>query len=193
MSRLPERLETPRLVLRVPRPADAPALNAAVVESFQELTLWMPWAAEPQSVEDTATFCVDARENWNSDLRYGVIMISKDEGIVVGATGYPNIDWEVPKFEIGCWCRTTCVGQGYASEAIQALAMFAFDEKRAVRVELRMDDRNERSWRVAERMGFELEGVLRGDARSNNGDIRNTRIYAMVDPSRLRHVDQHFA
>ncbi len=42
MSRLPERLETPRLVLRVPRPADAPALNAAVVESFQELTLWMP-------------------------------------------------------------------------------------------------------------------------------------------------------
>ena len=188
MSRLPAQLETPRLLLRVPVLADAPRLNAAIVESFAELTRWMDWSAEPQSMEDTATFCVDARESWEADLRFGLVMIDKDDGLVVGGTGYPIIDWGVPKFEIGYWCRSTHAGRGYASEATQALASFAFDEMQAVRVELRMDDRNERSWRVAERMGFELEGVLRGDARNNDGNIRNTRVYGLVDPDRLRNV-----
>jgi RimJ/RimL family protein N-acetyltransferase len=188
MSRLPEQLETPRLLLRVPALGDAPALNAAIAESFPELTRWMDWSAEPQSLEDTARFCVDARDDWEADLRFGLIMIDKLDGVVVGGTGYPSIDWGVPKFEIGYWCRTTHVGQGYASEATQALASFAFDAMQAVRVELWMDDRNERSWRVAERMGFEIEGVLRGDARNNDGSIRNTRVYGLVDPGRLRNV-----
>ncbi|MCZ6710496.1 MAG: GNAT family N-acetyltransferase, partial [Gammaproteobacteria bacterium] len=109
MSRLPEQLESPRLILRVPRPVDAQALNTAVIESFPELTVWMDWAAKPQSVKETGQFCVDARENWNADLSYGVIMVRKDDGVVVGASGYPSIDWQVPKFEIGYWCRTTLV------------------------------------------------------------------------------------
>ncbi|MFP6834812.1 MAG: GNAT family N-acetyltransferase [Pseudomonadales bacterium] len=180
MSRLPEQLESPRLILRVPVSADAPAVNVAVMDSFQELNVWMDWAAEPQSLEQSREFCADARKKWNSDESYGLIMIRKDDGVIVGATGYPSIDWQVPKFEIGYWCRTMFVGHGYASEATRALARLAFDAHQAVRVELRMDDQNERSWRVAERMGFELEGVLRGE-------VRDTRVYAMVDPSRLRH------
>jgi RimJ/RimL family protein N-acetyltransferase len=41
-----------------------------------------------------------------------------------------------------------------------------------------MDDRNERSWRVAERCGFTLEGILRNEAIGVHGELRNTRIYA---------------
>lgn len=188
MSRLPERLETSRLILRVPEAADPPALNAAILESFPELARWMPWSVEPQSIEDTQAFCTEARENWEADVRYGVIMINKDDGAIVGGTGYPSLDWEVPKFEIGYWCRTSFAGQGYVSEATQALALLAFESLDAVRVELRMDDLNRRSWRVAERMGFELEGILRADVRNNDGSVRNTRIYAMVDPAGLRRV-----
>ncbi|MDH3640905.1 MAG: GNAT family N-acetyltransferase [Gammaproteobacteria bacterium] len=188
MSRLPELLETPRLLLRVPEPGDAEPLNAAITASFAELTQWMPWAAEQPSVAQTGAFCAEARENWESDLRYGLIMVEKDGGAIVGGSGYPNIDWSVPKFEIGYWCRTSIVGRGYASEATRALARLAFDEMDAVRVELRMDDGNRGSWRVAERMGFELEGVLRGDSRSNSGSLCSTRIYSLVDPTRLRDV-----
>jgi RimJ/RimL family protein N-acetyltransferase len=188
MARLPAQLETPRLLLRVPQTSDAAPLNAAIVESFAELTQWMPWAAQPQTTEDTAAFCARAHEEWQADVRYGVVMCRRSDGLIVGATGYPNVDWEVPKFEVGYWCRTTLVGQGYASEASQALALLAFEELAAERVELRMDDENQRSWRVAERMGFELEGILRADSRNNAGEIRNTRVYAMLDRASLRVV-----
>jgi ribosomal-protein-serine acetyltransferase len=47
-------------------------------------------------------------------------------------------------------------------------------------VEIRMDAGNERSWRVAERAGFRLEGVLRGDSLTPAGELRDTRVYARV-------------
>lgn len=185
MSRLPQSLETPRLILRIPELSDAPLLNAAIEESFAELSAWMPWAAEPQSLEQTEIFCVTAREQWQKDVRYSVIMVRKDDGMIVGGTGYPYLDWAVPRFEIGYWCRTSLVGRGYVSEATRALALLAFDELAATRVELRMDDANENSWRVAERLGFELEGVLRAEARNNRGGISDTRVYAVIDKDRL--------
>ena len=97
------------------------------------------------------------------------------------------VDWNVPRFEIGYWVRRRFEGQGYVTEAADAIARFAFGALGARRVEIRMDDRNERSWRVAERLGFRLEGVLRNESREGGG-LRDTRIYAVTDVSELKAV-----
>jgi hypothetical protein len=47
---------------------------------------------------------------------------------------------------------------------VRALARLAFDTLDARRVEIRMDDNNASSWRVAERAGFTLEALLRFDS-----------------------------
>ena len=36
------------------------------------------------------------------------------------------------------------------------------------------------SWRVAERLGFTLEGILRQDSLTPQGEPRDTRVYARV-------------
>ena len=159
MNRLPEEIVTERLILRVPTPADAAALNQAVGASFTELSAWMEWAVEPQTMEESETFCTEARGKWRDDREYAVLMILKENGALVGGCGYPNLDWEVPKFEIGYWCNSAHAGLGFVSEATHALTRLAFDEFDAARVEIRMDAMNERSWRVAQRLGFELEAV----------------------------------
>ena len=61
-----------------------------------------------------------------------------------------------------------------------ALARLAFDVLDARRLEIRMDDRNERSWKLAERAGFTLEALLRFDSVTPAGEPRSTRIYARV-------------
>ena len=48
---IPESFETERLLIRVPRAGDGPELNAAVLETFEGLQPWMPWAKERPSVE----------------------------------------------------------------------------------------------------------------------------------------------
>ena len=179
MNRLPEEIVTPRLILRVPTVADAPEINRAIRDSFAELNEWMPWAVEPQTMEESEEFCTKSRRKWRDDSEYAVLMILKESGALVGGCGFPKLDWEVPKFEVGYWCHSAHVGRGYVSEATHALTLLAFDRFDAVRVEIRMDDNNERSWRVAQRLGFELEGVIHAETRTNNGSLRDTRVYAL--------------
>ena len=96
-----------------------------------------------------------------------------------------RIDWTVPRFEIGYWCRTSRVGHGYVSEAVAAITRFAFETLHAARVEIRTDVANSRSFRIAERLGFTLEGILRRDSRTPDGELRDTRVYAMTDIAQL--------
>jgi len=64
------------------------------------------------------------------------------------------------------------------TEAVNALAEYAFQQIKAVRVELITDEENVSSRRVAERSGFVLEGVLRNERRAPDGTLRNTCVYA---------------
>jgi hypothetical protein len=48
----PESFETERLLIRSPLPGDGHELHAAVRESIDELTPWMPWPKEHRTVDD---------------------------------------------------------------------------------------------------------------------------------------------
>lgn len=180
MSRFPGKIEVERLQLRRPTSADVGALNAAILASHPELSAWMDWAVQPQALAATAEFVAESETSWKEEKALNMLMVEYATGEIVGATGYPRLDWKVPKFEIGYWVRSDRVGRGYASESTWALARHAFSVLGANRVELRMDDRNKRSWAVAERLGFELEAKLRNDVRVPDDSLRDTRIYGAV-------------
>ena len=182
MLDVPARIDTPRLILRCPTSADAAAQNEAVCESLAELRPYMPWAQAAPTLAQSEAEC--RRMHAKYLLREDLVMFMFErldagrEGDLVGGTGLHRIDWAQRNFEIGYWCRTSRQGRGYAAEAVQALTRFAFGRLEARRVEIRMDDGNERSWRVAERAGFRLEGVLRGNRLTPGGELRDTRVYA---------------
>lgn len=185
LIQVPERLLTERLVIAAPRAGLGQALNAAVCESLNELKPWMPWAQTVPSIEESEAVMrnLQAKFILRSDLTYQFYLRlpgSEQAGRLLGGTGLHRFDWAVRRFEIGYWIRTSAQGQGYVSEAVQALARMAFDELRARRVEIRMDERNLRSRAVAERCGFEFEGVLRRDALSPSGEPRDTRVYSRI-------------
>ena len=91
-----------------------------------------------------------------------------------------RIDWNVPKFEIGYWLRRSLHGRGLMTEAVIGIKDFAFEHLNARRVEIRCDARNEKSSAVARRAGFDLEGVLRHDARDHHDELRDTLIFSLV-------------
>jgi len=184
---VPERIDTERLILRCLRGSDAATLNEAVRESMDQLRLHMPWAQTQPSLLQSEAECrrMQAKFLLREDLAMAMFERAADgsEGALVGGTGLHRIDWAVRRFEIGYWCRARCQGHGFVTEAVRALTQFAFAQLRARRVEVRMDDTNPRSWRVAERAGFALEGVLRSDNLSPQGEPRDTRVYALTSVS----------
>lgn len=177
---LPTELCSERLRLRAPRPGDGAAINAAVVESFASLQPWIPWARTLPSVTDSELY---ARESAAKFLRredLPMVLESLETGALIGGIGLHRIDWEIPRFEIGYWLRTSCEGRGFMTEAVRTLADFAQLHLGARRLEIRVADANIRSWLVAERLGFTLDGILRHWYRSPTGDLVDLRIYSRV-------------
>lgn len=172
-------LETERLIIRAPRVEDAVAVNAGVHESFAELRPWMPWAKQLPTIADTEAVSRRANEEFAAGLDLSVRLWLRD-GTFVGASGLHRGNPVVPSMEIGYWCRTSLAGRGYISETVRALHDFGFGVLGLQRLEIRCGTRNAGSRRVAEKCGFQLEGVLRHFDRDNDGSLRDICIYACV-------------
>jgi len=184
MIELPALLASERLLLRAPRAGDGAALNDAVTESFDALKPWMPWAQKLPTADESELTCrqMAARFVQRTDLPMFIFerAAGGECGRFIGGTGLHRFDWDVPRFEVGYWCRCSLQGRGYVTEAVQTLARFAFDGLHARRVEIRMSSTNTPSRAVAERCGFTFEGVLRQDSLGVDGRARDTLVYARV-------------
>ena len=175
---LPEQLMSERLVIRVAKPGDGQEFNAAVVESLQELAPWLHWATVAPTLEVSEEACRHA---------YGCFLLGEDlmtfffdrsSGFLVGGGGLHKADWKLRKFEIGYWCRTGWAGRGFITEAVNTMSDYAMNVLRANRLALAVDERNIRSWRLAERTGFNYEGTHRNADFGPDGQLRNLRVYA---------------
>jgi RimJ/RimL family protein N-acetyltransferase len=176
----PDHFETARLLIRSPRPGEGRMVYEAVMESLQELKAWMPWAHHEMSPEIQEGISRRMHASFLAREDLPLRLFNKGTGELVGGSGLHRFDWDVPRFEIGYWVRTKFQGQGYITEAVIGITNFAFEHLFAERVEIRTDKNNTRSWRVAERAGFTLEGILRNDTRTVDGKLRDTRVYSMI-------------
>ncbi len=182
---VPDRFETERLLIRAPRAGDGPAILEGVEETIDALREWMDWAVYEQTVEGLEEFARQGAVSFLARRDFPLTLWLKDSETFVGASGLNQVDWSVPKMEIGYWCRKRFEGQGYISEAVRGITKFAFEELSARRLEIRCDARNERSANVARRCGYRLEGQFRHNELDTSGELRDTLIFARLpsDPS----------
>lgn len=177
---IPHEIKTERLTIRAPRPGDGPELCRAMNETFDELKPWMPWAQSRPTEEESELNVRQAHIAFLERKELRMHLYLKDTDVLVGSSGYHNIEWEIPKFEIGYWCRTRFTGQGYITEAVRALTALAFDIMGAQRVQICMDTTNKPSVRVAERVGYVFESEQPNERTSGDGEVRNTYVYRLI-------------
>ncbi|SEU10068.1 Protein N-acetyltransferase, RimJ/RimL family [Salinibacillus kushneri] len=177
----PHGFETERLFIRLPKPGDGRVVYPAIQASINELRQWLLFAQNKQSEDQTEANIREAHAKFltREDMRLHVF--HKETGEFVCASGLHNIDWDIPKFEIGYWVATSHSGKGYVTEAVQGITNFSFLELKAKRVEIKCDAKNHKSRSIPERLDFKLEGILRNDDLSVNGnELRDTCIYAKI-------------
>ena len=175
-----EQFETQRLIIRSPLWGDGVMVNAAIKESIAELQPWMPWAQQIPTVEQSEENVRLARIKFLERVDMRLHVFHKETGEFIGASGLHRIDWMVKKFEIGYWIRTSQSGNGLMTEAVEGVMDFAIKQLTANRLEIRCDANNIRSMRIAERLGFRLEGILRSDTLDVAGNLRDTMVFAKV-------------
>lgn len=101
-------------------------------------------------------------------------------GELRGFVGLFHIDSRFKSAEIGYWLDAEAEGQGLARRAASALLDYAFTELGLHRVDLRCAATNARSIRLAERLGFSLEGRQR-KADEIGGEWLDLLCYGLLD------------
>ena len=177
---LPDRILGARVVLRPFDRPDVPELRAAIDQSREQLSPWLPWADGHRRIEETYEFAAGQRASWLRRTDFGCGIFRRADGRVLGGSGLHVHDWAARRFEIGYWLRTDEQRRGYAREAVALLSRFGFDLLGANRIVIRCDAENDPSRRVAEASGYAFEGRHRRDSLAPDGALRDTLFFAML-------------
>lgn len=153
---------TERLELRPFRRRDLESLWEAVHDSWPELAKWLPWANAGYSRLDAIRFIRESSSAWLEGRAFDFAI--RDRADPAHHLGNISV-WHTSKRErsgeIGYWVRSSATGAGVATEAAARVAAVGFEELDLHRITLRIAVGNRGSERVAEKLGFTQEGLLR--------------------------------
>ena len=163
------------IALRPWREDDAESVYVACQDA--EILRWMPAIPRPYTRADARAFVTG-----RLDLGPHQFAITEDDH-PVGSIG---IQVNEPRIgHIGYWCAREARGRGVTTRALRLIAKYALEELKLERLELITDPDNRASQRVAEKVGFRREGVLRSHLLHPDGRRRDSIIFSLL-PGELR-------
>lgn len=173
-----------RILLRLFKPEDAPAVYTAVIASAAELRPWMPWYHDAYSQSDTERFIDFARRTAEREKEFSFAIFSARSGEFLGSCGINRRDRENRSAFVGYWIRTDHAGQGIATAAACLVARFGFESLALERITIQAAVGNLGSQAVARKIGAQFEGIARSALRL--GDRRHDVARYSLLPGELR-------
>jgi RimJ/RimL family protein N-acetyltransferase len=156
------------------------AHHDALADAVRDGELWKLWfttipAPERMAAEIERRLALQAQ---GSMLPFTVLDAS---GTPVGMTTYMNIDAANRRVEIGStWYAARVQRSPLNTECKLMLLAHAFESLDCIAVEFRTHRFNTQSRRAIERIGAQLDGMLRSHARMADGTLRDTAVYSIV-------------
>ena len=176
----PTKLEGRHVRLEPLVPRHAAALFAAAADPA--IWTYMP-VPPPDSVGDVRLWIEAALRGQETGGEVAYATVRRADGRVVGSTRFLDIRRPHRALEIGwTWLAPEAQRTLVNTEAKYLMLRQAFEKQGAVRVQLKTDERNEKSRRAILRLGAVFEGVLRNyQTRPHDGYVRNTAMYGITD------------
>ena len=172
---------TPRLELRPFRRRDLESVLTAIGESMPELEEWLPWAHPGYGRAEAMRFLRESGSAWADGRAFDfAIRPRPDPGYHLGNISVWQTSQRERSGEIGYWIRSAAAGTGIATEAAARVTDVAFSELQLHRVTLRIAVGNRASERVAEKLGFAHEGLLREEVLVGGVWLDHT-LWAMLE------------
>jgi RimJ/RimL family protein N-acetyltransferase len=159
------------LVLRPWTEDDVPAIVAACNDP--EIPRWIPVIPRPYTTEDALEF-VRGLTSPSPEHSFAIT----EAGGVVGSIGMTTN--QKGTGHIGYWCAPEARGREITTRALRVLSRWGFDELGLARLELITDPDNVASQRVAEKVGFRRDGVLRSHLLHPDGRRRDSVMFSLL-------------
>jgi ribosomal-protein-alanine N-acetyltransferase len=184
------RIETERMVLRLPTHSDWQAWAALREASAAHLIPWEPVRAEDHLTRKAFTNRVYwAARAEQQGTALPLFLIRRSDSALVGALTLDNIRrGPVQAGTVGYWIGAPYARQGFMREALAAVVHHAFAAMDLSRIEAACLPENAPSRGVLEKTGFKYEGVAQAYLQIN-GRWRNHVLYANLRGDRRGRTD----
>lgn len=185
----PVRLETERIVLRLPAHGDFHAWTSLRQSSRDFLTRWEPvWSPDHLTRKSFVNRVYWAARASRGGTALPLFLVRRD-GVLLGAITLDNIRrGPAQSGTIGYWIGQDFARQGYMREAIGVLVHHAFTALDLSRIEAACLPENVASRGVLEGSGFKYEGVAQSYLQID-GRWRNHVLYANLRGDRRGRTD----
>ena len=185
----PVRLETERIVLRLPAHGDFHAWTSLRQSSRDFLTRWEPvWSPDHLTRKSFVNRVYWAARASRGGTALPLFLVRRD-GVLLGAITLDNIRrGPAQSGTIGYWIGQDFARQGYMKEAIGVLVHHAFTALDLSRIEAACLPENVASRGVLEGSGFKYEGVAQSYLQID-GRWRNHVLYANLRGDRRGRTD----
>lgn len=192
-SLAPAARQTGRLVLRPFKRRDADAIVEAVRASLDDLVRWLPWAHRDYSRSEALRFIRESNSAWAEGRAFDFSIRWRDDPKRhLGNVSVWHTSRRERSGEIGYWVRSDATQQGVATEAAARVVQLAFDELRLHRVTLRIATGNRASERIAEKLRFTREGLLRKEVLVG-GEWMDHSLWAILEEEFRAYRDHYLA
>jgi RimJ/RimL family protein N-acetyltransferase len=180
MTPTPSRsLQTERLALRPPVAADATPMQALCANwNVVRMTSRMP---HPYTLDDARTWLAAREARWADRTEY-TFAVTQD-GAFAGVIG---IDLKNGEYEIGYWLGEPWWGRGLATEAVERVIRFGFDELGLDCLKAGHFDDNPASGRVLVKCGFRYIGEDMLYSAARGGEARSLLMDLTRDHERTK-------
>jgi ribosomal-protein-serine acetyltransferase len=138
---------------------------------------WLGWAYLINSVDEAEHFIGRGVDRYADDgLPWIGIWL---DGRMAGGILFFPLEGMIKATKIGYWLAEWANGRGLMTRAIRPVLQFVFEELKLNRIGLEAETGNLKSKAVAERLGFQFEGIRRDGWRSEDGFV-DIAVYSML-------------
>lgn len=153
--------------------------NLYAISSERDLLQYSP--SDISTFQALTNYVQQALLACEKDLALPFIIYDKTTQRYTGSTRYMNMDWKNKVLHIGStWIGKEFQGTGLNTSMKKLMINYAFHKMNFEKVEFRIDQRNVRSRKAVEKLGAQLEGVLRQNVFLSDGYKRNTCCYGIL-------------
>lgn len=136
--------------------------------------------SKTKTLRDTELFLQEIRAKREAKLYFPFILMKADTKEFIAFLDLKNIDWSIPKAELGCYTDEAFAGKGITTKAIEYFVQGSFDHFQFNKIFLRTHHSNKAAQILAANCGFEVEGVIRCDYKTTSGEIVDLIYYGKL-------------
>lgn len=152
----------------------------ALAEATRDGELWKLWYTAVPAPEGMAAE-IERRLGLQAKGTMLPFAVLDADGVPAGMTTYMNIDAANKRVEIGStWYARRVQRTPLNTECKLMLLTHAFEALDCIAVEFRTHRLNTQSRRAIERLGAQLDGMLRAHSRTADGTLRDTAVYSIT-------------